>query len=183
MKKAFFIDRDGVLNVEVDYLGDPEKMELLPRVPEAVKLLHKAGYLAVVITNQAGIAKGYYSLENMFQVHTRMQHELLKYGQDALLDAFYHCPHHPDFTGICQCRKPGTLMLEKAAAAFDIDLKSSFMTGDRMSDLYAGRNAGCKESCLVYTGYGRKNADAARQEGFPAADNFYEAVKMLLEKR
>ncbi len=179
MKRAFFLDRDGVLNVEVNYLGDPEKMVLLPGSAEAVKLIHELGFMAVVITNQGGIAKKLFTEKNMHEVHARMQRDLLACDRNAVLDAFYYCPHHPEITGRCPCRKPESYMLDKAAADFGIDLKRSFMIGDRMSDLFTGRNAGCAASCLVRTGYGENHLEAAVEEGFFTATDLLEAVKLL----
>lgn len=179
VNKAFFLDRDGVLNVEVSYLGDPEKMELLPGAAQAVKLLHQRGFMAVVITNQGGVAKGLFTKENVLEIHARMQRELLAYDKEALLDGFYCCFHHPSVTGSCLCRKPNGYMLEKAAKDFDIDLSSSFMIGDRMSDLFAGRNAGCANSCLVRTGYGQADVENAEQEGFIIAADLLDAVNKL----
>ncbi|MBR7121677.1 MAG: HAD family hydrolase [Lentisphaeria bacterium] len=183
MKKAFFLDRDGVLNVEVDYLGNPDEMELLPGVPEALEMLHRAGFLAVVISNQGGIAKGLFTEKDTGAVHARMQNCLLRHSPLATLDAFFYCIHHPAVTGECQCRKPKPFMFEKAAADFDIDLSGSFMIGDRMSDLFAGRNAGCKESCLVLTGYGEKDREKAAAENFQVAADLFEAVQKLLKIR
>ena len=179
MKKAFFLDRDGVINVEVNYLGDPDKMVLLDRVPEALAMIHRAGFMAVVISNQGGIAKGLFTENDTHAVHARMQRELLAYDKEALLDGFYCCFHHPSVTGSCLCRKPNGYMLEKAAKDFDIDLSSSFMIGDRMSDLFAGRNAGCANSCLVRTGYGQADVENAEQEGFIITADLLDAVNKL----
>jgi len=181
LKKAFFLDRDGVINVEVNYLGDPDKMVLLDRVPEALAMIHRAGFMAVVISNQGGIAKGLFTENDTHAVHARMQRELLRHSPESTLDAFFYCVHHPAVTGECPCRKPSAFMLEKAAADFDIDLSRSFMIGDRMSDLFTGRNAGCKESCLVLTGYGEKDKENAVAEKFLTAENLFEAVKKLTE--
>ena len=183
MNRAFFLDRDGVLNVEVNYLGDPKKMCLLPRAAEAVKLIHQAGFMAIVITNQGGVAKQLFTEKNVNEVHARMQRDLLVSGSDAVLDAFYYCVHHPEVTGPCRCRKPQPYMLEKAADDFDIDLKNSFMLGDRMSDLFTGRNAGCADSCLVLTGYGEKDKANAVAEKFSVAEDIFEAVKLLLDRQ
>ena len=104
MNKAFFLDRDGVINVEVNYLHEPDKVELIPGVVEALRLIHSRGYLALVVTNQAGVAKGYYPESDVQAVHRRIT-ELLEAAGTGV-DGFYYCIHHPDFTGGCDCRKP-----------------------------------------------------------------------------
>ena len=180
MNRAFFLDRDGVINEEVNYLHEAEKTVLIPGVPEAVQRIHAAGFLAVAVTNQAGVAKGFYPLSHIVSVHARIQRLLLRSGADAVIDAWYFCPHHPEFTGECSCRKPRPGMLLRAAADFDIDLSRSFMIGDRISDLLAGRGAGCRASMLVLSGYGVNETEKARNEGFDFSENLLEAVKKLL---
>jgi D-glycero-D-manno-heptose 1,7-bisphosphate phosphatase len=186
LKKAFFFDRDGVINVEIGYLHEAEKTILLPGVADAVKLVHQAGFMAIVITNQSGVAKKMYPESNIFEVHARIQNRLLAQGgPDALIDAWYYCPHDPDITGECSCRKPFPGMLLRAAENFDIDLDSSFMIGDRILDLQAGRNAGCRNSCLVKTGYDpeyiAEHVALAEAENFPVAENIMAAVERLLK--
>ena len=182
MKKAYFIDRDGTLNEEVSYLCEPDKTGIIPRCAEAIRAIHQAGYLAVIVTNQAGIARGMYSEKEMMSVHARIQKLLLVQGSDCTVDAFYFCPHHEKFTGECPCRKPHPGMLLQAAEAFDIDVENSVMVGDRMSDLYAGRNAGCRFSVLVKSGYGGNHAETAEQENFPVVGDLYEAVEKTIGK-
>ena len=184
MKKAFFLDRDGVLNVETGYLHEAEKTVLLPTVAEAVELIHRAGYLAVVVTNQSGVAKKMYPPENILEVNSRIQSTLIASGSSCTLDAWYYCPHDPAITGECVCRKPAPGMFFKAAADLDIDLRSSFMIGDRIHDLHAGKNAGCAGGCLVTTGdpeIRQKHRERAVEDGFPVAGSLIEAVKILLK--
>lgn len=181
VNKAFFLDRDGIINDEISYLHEPDKTVILPGVADAVKMMHAAGFMVVAVTNQAGVAKGYYPEENVHAVHTRIQQLLLtRYGADALIDAWYYCPHHQDFTGECGCRKPRPGMLYRAAADFNIDLHSSFMLGDRMSDINAGINAGCAAECLVLTGYGVNEQEKAAAAGITIAADLPSAVKLLL---
>ncbi|MBQ9804404.1 MAG: D-glycero-beta-D-manno-heptose 1,7-bisphosphate 7-phosphatase [Lentisphaeria bacterium] len=181
VNKAFFLDRDGVINEEIGYLHEPEKTEIISGVAAAIKMMHAAGYLVVAITNQAGVAKGYYPEADVYAVHSRIQQLLLtRYGADALIDAWYYCPHHQDFTGECDCRKPKPGMLLRAAADFNIDLSSSFMIGDRMSDINAGVNAGCAAECLVLTGYGVNEEQKAVDAGIQTAADLPAAVKQLL---
>ncbi len=147
MRGAAFLDRDGVVNPEVRYLHEPEKTSLLPGVAAAINEIHGRGFLVIVVTNQAGIAKGYYREADMRAVHLRIQ-QLLR-SEGASVDAFYFCPHHPDYTGPCRCRKPAPGMLLRAMAEHDVDPARSFMVGDRLSDVYAGRAAGCRRSYLI----------------------------------
>ena len=186
VKKAFFIDRDGVINREIGYLHEAENTVLIPGVPEAVIALHRAGYMAVVVSNQAGVAKGYYPESCVHEVHARIQKLLLTgYGSEAVIDAWYYCPHHQKFTGLCSCRNPEPGMLLKAAADFDIDLSNSFMIGDRISDLQAGSNAGCAAGALVLSSmeiYGNEHLLQAQAGGFMIAEHLLQAVEILLKK-
>lgn len=157
MERVVFLDRDGTLNEEVHYLHKTSDLKLLPGVPEALRALKKAGYKLVVVTNQAGVARGYYREEDVKSLHAYMNRILEEQG--GAIDAFYYCPHHPDYgMGVykqkCRCRKPGTGMFEMAENEFAVDKAHSFMIGDRLLDVEAGRNYGLK-TILVGTGYGR----------------------------
>ncbi|MDD3886665.1 MAG: D-glycero-beta-D-manno-heptose 1,7-bisphosphate 7-phosphatase [Victivallaceae bacterium] len=180
MKSAFFLDRDGVINAEVDYLSDPEQAVLLPGVADALKMIHASGMLAVVVTNQSGIARGYYTEEDMHAVHRRLDELLAQSG--AAVDAYYFCPHHPKYTGECDCRKPAPGMLKKAAAELHIDIASSAMAGDRMSDVGAGRTAGCAESYLLLTGYGPTTAATHDLTGITVKPDLASAVRDFLDR-
>lgn len=182
VNKAFFIDRDGTLNVEVSYLCEPDKTVMIPRCAEAIRAIHRAGYLAVVVTNQSGIARKMYSVKEMMSVHARIQALLLAEGADCVIDAFYFCPHHKDFSGECECRKPHPGMLLKAAADFQIDLAKSVMIGDRISDLRAGANAGCIHNVLVLSGYGMNEMAKAQEQNFMIAEDLSDAVDKTLGK-
>jgi D-glycero-D-manno-heptose 1,7-bisphosphate phosphatase len=156
LNKAVFLDRDGVLNVEKDYLHRTEDFEFLPGVPQALHLLKEAGFLLIVVTNQSGVARGYFSLEAVHQLHRHLQQELVPYG--VAVDGFYICPHHPEYGSEneatdCLCRKPLPGMIEKAVSDFSIDPARSYLVGDKLSDIDAGRAAGCR-CLLVRTGYG-----------------------------
>ena len=152
LKGAAFLDRDGVINEEVHYLHEPEKTVLVPGVAEALNLIRKHGYLAVVVTNQSGIARGMYGEAEMHSVHAKIKELLAPDGAD--FDAVYFCPHPP--TAECDCRKPQPGMLLKAAKDLGIDPAISFMVGDRAGDIEAGTQAGCKATYLVRTGYGEE---------------------------
>lgn len=142
MNKAAFFDRDGTINVEVNYLHKVEDFRFVNGIPMLIKKYNEEGYKVIVVTNQAGIARGYYTEEDMHKLHKYINEQLALYG--AHIDAFYFCPHHPDFTGVCNCRKPKTGMIEQAIADFDIDVKQSILYGDKSWDLEAGEKCGIK---------------------------------------
>lgn len=175
MKKAFFLDRDGVINVEVDYLSDPDKAELIPGVPEALREIHAHGFLAIVVTNQSGVARGMYTQNEVNAVHRRIDELLAAAG--AKVDGWYFCPHHPKHTGPCDCRKPAPGMLLQAAREHEIDLANSVMVGDRLSDLEAGRAAGCRTVWLVKTGYGAEVVRTTDLTGVNVAEDLADAVR------
>lgn len=152
-QKAIFLDRDGTINKYVGFLTNPEQFELLPGVVEAIKMINKSGYLAIVVTNQPVIARGDCTWEELMQIHDKMETELGKDG--AFLDAIYICPHHidkgfererPEYKFDCDCRKPKPGLLLQAAVDYNIVLSLSCMIGDSDCDVMAGRNAGCKRS-------------------------------------
>jgi len=150
-KRAIFLDRDGVINKEIGYLSNPDKFKFIEGIFEALKLLKLKGFLLIVITNQAGIARGYYTKETLNKIHQKMT-TLLK-ESEIILDDIYYCPHHPKFTGPCDCRKPNPGMILKAKEKYNIDLQSSYMVGDTLNDIKTGLNAKCR-TVLVLTGYG-----------------------------
>lgn len=156
-QKAIFLDRDGTINKYVGFLTKPEQFELLPGVAEAIKMINKSGYLAIVVTNQPVIARGDCTWEELQQIHDKMETELGKEG--AFLDAIYICPHHKDkgFEGErteykydCDCRKPKPGLLLQAAKDFNIDFCKSIMIGDSDSDVLTGEAVKCKESIKIY---------------------------------
>ncbi len=162
--RAVFLDRDGTVNIEKNYLIDPRDFAFIPRVPESISQLKRAGYLVVLVTNQSGIARGYFTPNQVDLLHQHLQAELKKY--DTKIDAFYMCPHHPtegdgEFTCACTCRKGKPGMLLQAAAELHIDLGSSYMVGDKIADLKAGISAGC-HPILVRTGYGEQTLKLAQ---------------------
>jgi D-glycero-D-manno-heptose 1,7-bisphosphate phosphatase len=140
MKKCIFLDRDGVLNEDrVDYVYRIEDMIIPEGVVEGLQLLKEAGYLLIVVTNQAGIAKGLYSREDVLKCHNYLQ-QLCGH----LLDDIFYCPHHPDYTTRSLLRKPDSLMLEKAIAKYNIDIKNSWIIGDALRDIQAGKRVGVR---------------------------------------
>jgi D-glycero-D-manno-heptose 1,7-bisphosphate phosphatase len=150
-----FLDRDGTLIEDLHYLRDPEAVRLLPGVAPALRRLNDAGILAVVATNQSGIARGRLTLAE-YQATQRRLDELLA-AEGARLDAHYHCPHLPELTGPCDCRKPGPGLYREAARELEIDLAAAWWVGDRLRDLAAARLFGGK-GALVLSGSGREEA-------------------------
>jgi D-glycero-D-manno-heptose 1,7-bisphosphate phosphatase len=187
-RSAVFIDRDGTLTEEVGYVNHPERLRLLPRSAAAVRRLNEAGLAAVVVTNQAGIARGYFSDEVMTAVNQKLADELKRAG--AHLDGLYVCPHHPTegpppLRGECECRKPKPGLLLRAAADLDLDLATSTVVGDKPSDLAAARPVGAS-AVLVLTGYGLGEWEYRRAH-FPAPDHvapdLLDAVEWVIARR
>lgn len=148
-KPAVFIDRDGTLIEEVNYLSSVADLRVFPFTATAVDLLKQNGYLVIVVTNQSGIGREVYTEAAMHGIHDQIQSEL-----DNAIDAFYFCPHLP--CDGCKCRKPGLGMIEAACADFEIDMERSWMVGDKKIDVETGHNANIL-SALVLTGYGRQH--------------------------
>lgn len=138
MRRAVFLDRDGTINIDKNYLFRAEDWEWTPRAVEAIGGFNDLGFLVIVVTNQAGIARGYYDHEDVQHLHRYINKILAEFN--ACIDAYYYCPHHPDFgqLRICNCRKPKTGLLEQAIRDFEINVKDSFMIGDKISDIQAG---------------------------------------------
>jgi len=183
-RRAVFLDRDGTINVEKEYLSRAEDFQLIPGVPQALKRLQEAGFLLVVVTNQSGIGRGYYDEAALEEVHRRMHRELAAYG--VTIAACYFCPHHPqhgigEYRAECSCRKPLPGMLLQAAEELDIDLAASFMIGDKSADVEAGLKAGCSP-ILVLTGYGE--AEATRlPAGVPVYEDLAGAADAIVQRQ
>jgi len=180
MEKTVFLDRDGTINEEVHYLHRPEDLKFLPGAAEAIRLLRNQGFKIVVITNQAGVARGYYTCEDVERLHRFMNEELKKQG--AWIDAFYYCPHHPVHgVGIykkeCRCRKPGTGMFEMAEREIPVDKARSYMIGDKLIDVLAGVNYGIP-GILVGTGYGAGERREIEEKGETPIYDFYAETLM-----
>lgn len=151
---AVFFDRDGVINKEIGYLDSREKVEIIPGVSEAISLLNENKFKVVVITNQSGIARGYFTEKTLIEINDFIKSELAK--ENAKIDAIYFCPHHPDAN--CDCRKPKIGMIKKAEVELDIDLDHSYFIGDKITDIETGVNAKLR-SILLLTGYGKEEKD------------------------
>ena len=151
--KAIFLDRDGVINEEISYLSNPDDFKFIEGSIEALKLLKKLGYLLIIITNQAGIARGYFTENTLKSIHNKMIQILNQ--NNVELDGIFFCPHHPNFTGPCDCRKPNPGMILQAKDKYNINLRESFMVGDTLNDIKTGLAAAC-QTVLVLTGYGNE---------------------------
>ena len=154
MRQAIFFDRDGVLNEEVGYLWEVERFKWIDGAREAVKLCNERGLLAVVVTNQSGIARGLYTAREVDALHAFMQRELSEIG--AHIDAFYYCPHHPEgvveeFSIVCDCRKPKPGMILRACTELDINPAQSILFGDSKRDIEAAAAAGLRDG-ILFTG-------------------------------
>lgn len=176
-KSAVFLDRDGTILEDVGYLHDPGKARLLPGAAGAIRRLNQAGVLAVIVTNQSGIARGKYGVEDYAAVHRRLVELLEAHG--AILDGAYFCPHHPRFTGPCDCRKPGLKLFRDAQAALDIDLARSWWVGDRLADVQPARQLG-GQGILVATGEGNLHQGQARAVGVTVVADLAAAVDEIL---
>jgi D-glycero-D-manno-heptose 1,7-bisphosphate phosphatase len=173
---AVFLDRDGTIARDVNYCSRVEDFQMLPTVPEAIKILNESDFKVVLITNQSGIARGYFTEQTLLLIHREMENELAKSG--ARIDAIYYCPHHPDDR--CDCRKPKTGLFLQAAGKFDIDLSSSFVIGDTQMDISAGKVLGSK-TVLVTTGP-QKGSGITNSPDYTAG-NLLEAVEWVIQQR
>lgn len=185
--KAVFLDRDGTINVEIEYLHEPNKFRFIKRVPDALKLLKEKGYYLIIVTNQGAIGKGMYKIKDMELTHEHMIKELSK--KNIRLDGIEYCPHKAEDN--CECRKPNPGMILNAAKKYDIDLSASWMIGDKLSDIIAGNKAGTK-TILVFTGYGRKEFKKLRKMkeieanlSTPTyvANNLWDATKKIIDDK
>jgi len=166
--KAVFLDRDGTIARDVPYCSRPEDFELLPGVAAGVRELNQHGFKVVVVTNQSGIARGYFSEQMLASIHEKMQKELAKHG--AHIDAIYYCPHHPDEN--CDCRKPKPEMVFKAALDLDIDLSQSYVIGDNQIDMELANKSRCKAGIQI--------SSQANTSG-SSAGSFKEAVELIID--
>ena len=164
MRRAVFLDRDGVICREEGYISDPRRLQLLPGSGDAIRLFNRNALTAVVITNQSGVARGFFPEAAIVDMNRAMKELLEEYG--ACLDGIYYCPHHPTagnsrYTTTCDCRKPGTGLIDRAARELDIDIKQSYVVGDKWSDIELGQRSGA-HSILVRTGFAADDAGNAR---------------------
>lgn len=194
MKKntAIFFDRDGTINEEVGYLDSQDRLKIYFFAPEAIRLVNSSGMKAIVVTNQAGVARGFFAEEFVISTNEYIQSYLRERG--AFIDKFYYCPHHPTegkgrYRQQCDCRKPAPGMLLAAEREFNIALTDSYIIGDKFQDVETGKKAGLK-TVLVKTGYGaellqNRNRETACSQSMPdfIAENILDAVRWVLEDR
>lgn len=175
-RPAAFIDRDGTLITEREYLADPQGVELIPGAADALRRLADAGYAIVVVTNQSGIGRGYYTEADYQAVRRRLEEVLAEHG--VRLDGTYHCPHDPDVARPCDCRKPGLGLYRRAASELGLDPATSVYIGDKLSDVLPGLELG-GTAVLVRTGYGEAAAAEAPAD-VGVADDLAGAARLVL---
>ncbi|MCI0682261.1 MAG: HAD family hydrolase [Gemmataceae bacterium] len=183
-RPAVFLDRDGTLVEDVPYLADPARVRLLPGTAEAVRLLREAGFACVVATNQSAVGRGIITLEQLALIHQEMERQLAEAG--TALDGIYSCAHLPaldDPTVIEHVdRKPGPGMLLRAARDLNLDLAASWIVGDRLSDMLAGKNAGCRGGVLVRRGLDTTDALEILGADWPVADDLSAAATLIINR-
>jgi len=188
-KPALFIDRDGTINEQMGYINHMSRFVIFPGVSEAVRLLNENHFLAIVVSNQSGVARGYHPIGLVHELHAYLQGFLKKQG--AAIDGIFFCPHHsrgtvPEYTRTCHCRKPETGLIDQACESFDIDLANSYVVGDRHTDMEMAHRAGVS-GILVKTGYGLGEIDYVlpHRSTQPAyiAEDLLEAVQWILGNR
>jgi D-glycero-D-manno-heptose 1,7-bisphosphate phosphatase len=181
---AVFLDRDGTVNEEVDFLTSPRDLHLIPRSAEAIRRANDLGLRVFIVSNQSGVARGLLSEEDLLEVHRILTDRLAEHH--ATVDRIYYCPHHPTegtdaYRKECDCRKPNTGMIDRAVREFRIDPARSYVIGDRTVDVGMAKNAGA-HAILVLTGYGRAERDLCEREGIPldyVADDLYDAMDFV----
>ena len=187
-RPALFMDRDGTVSEEVGYVNHPSRFRLFQYSAEAIKLLNDNGWLAILVTNQAGVARGYFSEDIIGQVHEQLRRDLET--ASAKLDAIYYCAHHPSvgeppYRLDCDCRKPKAGLIDRATADFEIDRDRSWMVGDRYSDIELARNAGL-HSAFVLSGYGRGEWEYQRGtwklEPEVVAETLLDVARIIIER-
>lgn len=187
LKPAIFIDRDGTMTVEGGYINHPSRLRLISGSAEAIRLCNDNGILAILATNQAGVARGYFTEDLIHVVHGKLEKMLAAKG--AKMDAIYYCPHHPregkpPYRAECDCRKPGPGMIERGCRELPVDRARSYMVGDKISDSEFGHRLGLR-TVMVMTGYGRGEYEYQRQDWKDTPDhiakNLKEAVEWIIQ--
>ena len=178
LRPAVFLDRDGTVIADAHYISDPERVELIPGAADAIRRLKGAGFAVVLVTNQSGIARGLYSQADYLAVAARVERILR--AADASVHATYYCPHHPDFSGPCDCRKPGTGMYRQAVVELGLDPAASFYVGDKLTDVLPALALRGK-GILVRTGHGVES-ERGLPPSFSVADDLSAAADLILRK-
>lgn len=184
MRRAVFLDRDGTLLEEGNYVDRLDRLVFFPYSIDSVRALNRAGFAVVVVTNQSGVARGMYTETFVRESHQHIDQKLTAAG--ARIDGYYYCPHHPQgsvkpLRRNCECRKPKPGQLQQAAAELHLDLPTSFIVGDRWKDIEAGEAVGAR-GILVRTGYGRDDESARPSQGAEVVDNLIQAVTWILRQ-
>jgi len=179
-RRAAFLDRDGTIIEDVHYISNPDDVRLRPGAAEAIATLNDAGVAVVIITNQSGIARGLFTVEGYGRVQGRMAEMLAARG--ARIDATYYCPHHPDVTGECGCRKPGTLLFDEAIADLDIDASASMFAGDRLRDVVPARTYGGAAFLVSAPSTPATDVTGAAAVGAEVVESLGDAVQRFLVK-
>ena len=174
--KVAYLDRDGTINVEKEYLSKPDEVELIPGSASAIRLLNEAGYRVFGVSNQAGVARGYFTIEDILAVNKKVS-ELVAKGGGRLEEIFY-CPHHPEgkvaeYTKTCGCRKPAAGMIEQAVEKYDLNPSETVVIGDKALDIKMGHNIGAT-TILVYTGYGKSEKEKMKSKRETPPDYYAE---------
>lgn len=177
MNKAVFLDRDGTINIDVGYLDDPDELVFIKGAKEAIYALKKEGFLVFIITNQSGIARGYFTLETLNAINKKLLEEFKKEGIN--IDGICYCPHHPEDK--CRCRKPSPEMVKKISRKFKVNLEKSYFAGDKISDVQTGRNAGCKTILIESDGDSILEEDDTFSQPDFIAKNLKEAAKWIIK--
>jgi len=181
---AVFLDRDGTVNEEIDYLTSPRDLHLIARSAEAIRRANDLGLTVVIVTNQSGVARGLLTEAELLVVHRALIERLA--AENARVDGIYYCPHHPsegtdEYRKECDCRKPKTGMIDRAVREFRVDPARSYVIGDRTVDVGMAKNAGAR-AILVLTGYGRAELGLCERDGIPldyVADDLYDAMEFV----
>jgi D-glycero-D-manno-heptose 1,7-bisphosphate phosphatase len=188
-RPAVFIDRDGTINEQMGYINDLSRFHLLPGVAEAIRLLNQHNFLAIIVTNQSGVARGYFPIELIHEVHSFMMEFLRRDG--ANIDAIFFCPHYPggkvpEYSCECDCRKPGTGLIDQARKSFDIDMSRSYLVGDHSTDLELAYRCNL-DGIMVKTGYGLGDVSYALPQmaikPCYIADDLLDAVKWIIGRK
>jgi len=188
-RPAVFIDRDGTINEQMGYINHLSRFHLLPGVSEAIRLLNERNFLAIIVTNQSGVARGYFSIDLIHEVHSSLMNTLRNNG--AKIDGIFFCPHYPrgkisEYTCECNCRKPKTGLIDKACETFDIDMSRSYVVGDHFTDLELAQRSNL-DGIIVKTGYGLGTVSYTLPQ-IPikpcyVADDLLDAVKWIIERK
>jgi len=181
---AVFLDRDGTVNEEVDFLTSPRDLHLIPRSAEAIRMANELGLRVLIVTNQSGVARGLLTEDELGGVHRALIAKLAE--EHATVDRIYYCPHHPTegpdgYRTECDCRKPGTGMIRRAVDDFGIDPARSYVIGDRTVDVEMAKNAGA-HPILVLTGYGKSEKELCERDGIPldyVASDLFDAMTFV----